>query len=129
MRFRFEIQVPAVANAEQSWDKPASSGYEEWDGTAHALGRRLLHHWLETAEDTYEGLPAIVEVWGEEPESIWGAHAIIRDPSPVTPAIKSLEEAIEAKQVADFAADRLGDELADAMRDVQKFDGRSANSI
>ncbi|MFE5332570.1 hypothetical protein ACFRCG_39950 [Embleya sp. NPDC056575] len=126
MQHRFEIRVPAVANAtENGWATPADSGSVEWAGTIHDFGRILLSEWLEGAHGDYAGLPAIVEVIRED-----GVSITIDDPTPApNEVVAALEVAIEASAAADIAADRARDELSEAMRDAHKFGGISANNI
>lgn len=125
MHFEYEIRVPGSANTtEDGWAKPSKSGSMPWDSTAHSLGRHLLALWLEEATGEHAGLPALVEVRGED-----GSAADIIDPSPVSEAVAALEQAIETKQAADIAAAIAGDALAEAMRDVVTFDRRSKNNV
>ncbi|NUV86607.1 hypothetical protein G6W61_10355 [Streptomyces sp. KAI-26] len=123
--FRYELRVPAAANAGEGWPKPAHSGeMTTWAGTAHDLGRLVLQRWHETAAEKYQGLPAFVEVHSDD-----GRHALIEDSTPVHGPTLALECAIEDAQVADFAHDVKRQELAEAMQDARKFDGLSARNI
>ncbi|WP_158920325.1 hypothetical protein [Streptomyces sp. NBRC 109706] len=126
MDYRYEIRVPTIANAETGWEKPVQSGSETWTASAHSFGRHVLNGWLTKAEERYAGHPAVVEVWGEDPP---GAYAVVTDPGPVAESVKELERAIEAKQIADLAADMATDTLAEAMQDARRFDDLSANKV
>jgi hypothetical protein len=123
---RFEISVPAIANAtENGWATPADSGTVELAGTIHDVGRTLLREWLESAHGDYAGLPAIAEVTRDD-----GVTITIDDPTPApNEVVTALEVAIEASAAADIAADRARQELAEAMRDARRFGGLSANNI
>jgi hypothetical protein len=125
MHFDYEIQVPAIADANSSWSHPESKGSIEWDGTAHSLARHLLTHWHQNVIGEAQGLPALIEVQGEEP----GRFARLDDPAPVPEAVEALEAAIEAKQVADVAADIAAQELAEAMRDAVTYANSSKNYV
>ncbi|MET9140580.1 hypothetical protein [Streptomyces parvulus] len=125
MRFDYEIQVPAIADAKSSWSHPESRGSIEWDGTAHSLARHLLTRWHQNVLGEAQGLPALIEVQGDEA----GRFARLDDPAPVSEAVEALEAAIEAKQVADVAADIAAQELEDAMRGAVTWDGVSKNYV
>ncbi|MFK0099224.1 hypothetical protein [Streptomyces sp. NPDC091040] len=123
--FTYELRVPAAANAHEGWAEPARKGeMTTWAGTAHDLGRLVLKRWYEEAEEKYRGLPAYVEVHGED-----GRHAEINDSTPATGPTLALECAIEDAQAADFAHDVKRQELAEAMRDAREFDGLSDRNI
>ncbi|WP_405978849.1 hypothetical protein [Streptomyces sp. NBC_00158] len=123
--FTYELRVPAAANADEGWEKPAHSGeMTTWGGTAHDLGRLVLARWRETCPAKYEGLPAVVEVHSEN-----GRHAVIDNPAPVHGPTLALECAIEEAQMADLAHDVKRQELAEAMQDARRFDGLSDRNI
>lgn len=123
MHFDYEIQVPAIADANSSWSHPESSGNIDWDGTAHSLARHLLTRWHQNVLGEAQGLPALIEVQGEQP----GRFARLDDPTPVSEAVEALEAAIETKQVADVVADIAAQELEDAMRGAVEWGGVSKN--
>lgn len=125
MHFEYEIQVPAIADANRSWASPESSGHIDWDGSAHALARHLLTKWHDNVVGEAAGLPALITVRGEEP----GRIVELDDPAPVAEAIEALEAAIEAKQVADVAADIAAQELDEAMRSAITFGDASKNYV
>jgi hypothetical protein len=125
VQFEYEIQVPVIADLNNSWNSPESRGQIEWDGTAHSLARHLLAKWHENVMGEAAGLPAVIEVQGEQP----GRFAKLDDPSAVSQSVEALEAAIEAKQVADVAADIAADELVAAMRDAVTFGGESKNTV
>jgi hypothetical protein len=125
VQFEYEIQVPVIADLNNSWSSPESRGQIEWDGTAHSLARHLLTKWHENVMGEAAGLPAVIEVQGEQP----GRFAKLDDPSAVSQSVEALEAAIEAKQVADVAADIAADELVAAMRDAVTFGGESKNTV
>jgi hypothetical protein len=123
--FTYELRVPAAANAEEGWEKPADKDViTTWDGTAHDLGRLVLKGWREKTPEKYQGLPAVVEVHSDD-----GRHAVIDDPTPVHGPTLALECAIEEAQVADLAQDVKRQELAEAMRDAREFDGLTPRNI
>ncbi|WP_327292411.1 hypothetical protein [Streptomyces sp. NBC_01198] len=125
MDFEYALRVPALANGEDGWEKPAKTEtVRDWAGTAHDLGRLTLKKWRDSATGWYAGLPAIVEVHSEH-----GHHAVIDDPTPASGPTHALEVAIEEKQVADLASDIATQTLEGAMRDAHEFDGLSKNNI
>lgn len=125
MHFEYEIQVPAIADANSSWSHPESSGSIDWDGTAHSLARHLLTRWHSNVIGEAKGLRAVITVRGEEP----GRLVELDDPSPVSEAVEALEAAIEAKAIADVAADIASQELAAAMCDAITFGDVSKNYV
>jgi len=125
MHFDYEIQVPEIADANNSWSHPESKGSIEWDGTAHSLARHLLTLWHQNVVGEAQGLAAVISVQGEEP----GRFTQLDDPAPVSEAVEALEAAIEVKQVADVAADIAAQELDEAMRDAVIYGGVSKNYV
>ncbi|MEZ3180820.1 hypothetical protein KYY02_19630 [Streptomyces pimonensis] len=125
MQFEYRIHVPVIADLNDSWNHPESQGRIEWNGTAHSLARHLLAKWHQNVMGEAAGLPAAIEVFGEQP----GRFAKLDDPSPVSESVEVLEAAIEAKQVADVAVDIAAAELVAAMRDAATFGGESKNSV
>ncbi|MGW3336193.1 hypothetical protein ACWDCL_01765 [Streptomyces sp. NPDC001009] len=123
--FTYELRVPAAANGGEGWSAPTHKGeMTTWGGTAHDLGRLVLKRWQETCEEKYRGLPAVVEVRSED-----GRHAEVGDTTPAQGPTGALECAIEEAQVADFAHDVKRQELAEAMRDAQRWDLLSVRNI
>ncbi|MFE0771982.1 hypothetical protein [Streptomyces sp. NPDC058861] len=119
--FEYEIVVPDI----DGWGAPAQSGtVNGWTGTAFDLGRSILKRWQKAPPERYAGARATVEVTSDH-----GAYAAIDDPTPAAPEEQLLEEAAEAKLIADLAAARTGDELAEAMRDAHRWGGMSKNKI
>ncbi|MEU6959606.1 hypothetical protein [Streptomyces chrestomyceticus] len=121
--FEYEILVPDPSDLA---GRPIDSGVvDDWTGTAHDLGRQILKRWqAEHPEEHASERPITVAVSGST-----GAWAAIEDPAPAGAVERALEVAIEAKLVADFAAERAGGVLADAMRDARRWGGLSANNI
>ncbi|MGW6745963.1 hypothetical protein ACWGDX_35395 [Streptomyces sp. NPDC055025] len=96
----------------------------DWTGTAHDLGREILKGWLVKPPMEHAGQEIeAVEVVGTN-----GAYAAVDDPAPAVPSVWALEVAIEAKLVADHAAEQAGKVLAEAMRGAHR-DGLSKNSV
>ncbi|WP_411120591.1 hypothetical protein [Streptomyces sp. x-19] len=120
--FEYEILAPDV----DGWGSPARRGtVADWTGTAHDLGRDILRRWQAAPpEERYADARVVVEVTSDH-----GAWAAIDDTTPPGPVEQALETAVEAKLVADFASDRTGDELAEAMRDACRWGGLSKNKI
>ncbi|MFI5861825.1 hypothetical protein [Streptomyces sp. NPDC051546] len=120
--FEYEILVPDI----DGWGTPAQRGaVADWTGTAYDLGRDILKRWQEAPSDErYAGAKATVEVTSDH-----GAYAAVDDPTPVGPVEQALEEAIEAKLIADFAHDRTAQALAEAMCDAHRWGGMSKNKI
>ncbi|MFF3692018.1 hypothetical protein [Streptomyces sp. NPDC002221] len=120
--FEYEIVVPDV----DGWGIPAERGtVSDWSGTAHDLGRSILKRWQGAPpEERYVDAQATVEVTSDH-----GAYATIGDPTPVGPVEQALEEAIEAKLIADLAHDRTAQALGEAMCDAHRWGGMSKNKI
>lgn len=125
MRFDYEIHVPDIADAHDTWSHPESKGSIEWDGTAHSLARHLLTRWHRNAVGEAQGLTAVIEVTGEEP----GRSARLDDPAPVGESIQALEAAIEDCQAADVALDIANQRLGEAMRDAVTYGNVYKNRI
>lgn len=123
--FEYELRVPALADGPDGWEKPAKADtVTDWSGTAHDLGRDVLRTWEDECPERYQGYPAVVEVHSEE-----GAFATVKDSTRASEHVRALEAALEKKQALDHQADRAEDELAEAMRDANRFGGLSKNNV
>ncbi|NED79500.1 hypothetical protein G3I76_05250, partial [Streptomyces sp. SID11233] len=116
--YNYEIQVPAIADALNTWNQPQKRDKtDDWAGTAHALGRHLLREWHDSAPDGVKELAAEVEVRSDE-----GVYVQVVTSAPVSEGIAGLEEAVENMQVANLAYEVAREELNQAMIDAYTFD-------